>query len=203
VQFGKGPLLRLELTQQPPERLFRLQVAQSLGVRRGNVDGDVGGASVHGAQAGEIVVRGPRIRRVEVLADVEAQDAGPLRAGRIGEEPLDAIVVEAEPVDERFGLRQPEEARLRIAGLRSRRDGAALDEAEPERGESVDVRGVLVESGGEPDRWGTPAIAVTATAQDGAIACTIPKRAATSRLANAMSCAVSGSSVKSSGRKNG
>ena len=154
VQVGKGLLLGLELASRLAERLFRLQVAQALGVRRGNVDGDVGGARVDGAQAGEIVVGGARVRRVEVLADVEAQDAAPLRAGRVGEEPLDAVVVEAEPVDRALRLRQPEEARLRVAGLRARRDGAALDEAEPERGESVDVRGVLVESGGEPDPVG-------------------------------------------------
>ena len=56
-----------------------------------------------------------------------------------------------------------------------------------------------------PTRLGNSSpIAVTGDgAGRGANACTIPKRAATSRLANAMSCAVSGSSVKSSGRKNG
>ena len=69
----------------------------------------------------------------------------------VGEEPLDALVVESEPVDQRFGLGKAEQPRPRIAGLRARRDGAAFDEAEAERGEPVDVRGVLVEAGGEAD----------------------------------------------------
>ena len=47
--------------------------------------------------------------------------------------------------------RQPEQARLRIARLRARRDGARLEEAEAERREAVEVRGVLVEAGGEAD----------------------------------------------------
>ena len=51
-------------------------------------------------------------------------------------------------------LGQAEQARLRIAGLRARRDRAAFDEAEAERREAVDVRGVLVEAGGEADAIG-------------------------------------------------
>ncbi len=51
-------------------------------------------------------------------------------------------------------LGQPEQAGLRIARLRARCDGAAFDEAEAERRESVDVRGVLVEAGGESDPVG-------------------------------------------------
>ena len=151
VPVGERLLLGLERAEQAVERVLRLQVAQPLGVRRRDVDRDVRRARVDRAQAGEVVVGGARVRRVEVLADVEAEDAAPRRARDVGEEPLDAVVVEAEPVDERFGLGQPEEARLRVAGLRARRDGAAFDEAEAERREAVDVRGVLVEAGGEAD----------------------------------------------------
>jgi hypothetical protein len=61
-------------------------------------------------------------------------------------------VVEAEAIDHGLALRQAEHARLRVAGLRPGRDRADLDEAEAERGQRVDVRRVLVEPGGEPDR---------------------------------------------------
>ncbi len=50
--------------------------------------------------------------------------------------------------------RQAEHARFGIAGLRARRDGADLDEAETERGERVDVGAVLVQSGRQADRIG-------------------------------------------------
>ena len=54
---------------------LRLQLAQPSGVRRRNVDGDIRCARIDRAQAGNVVVRGPRVRGVEVLADVEAEDA--------------------------------------------------------------------------------------------------------------------------------
>ena len=78
----------------------------------------------------------------------------PRRARRVVQEPLDAIVVESEPVDERLGLGQAERDAAWVAGLRARRDGAAFDEAETERGETVDVRGILVEAGGKADPVG-------------------------------------------------
>ena len=48
--------------------------------------------------------------------------------------------------------RNAEQARPRIARLRPRRHAAQFEEAEAERGERVDVLGVLVEAGGEADR---------------------------------------------------
>ena len=49
---------------------------------------------------------------------------------------------------------QAEQARLGVAGLRARRDGADFDEAEAERGQRVDVVAVLVQPGGQADRVG-------------------------------------------------
>ncbi len=69
----------------------------------------------------------------------------------VRDEPLDAVVVETEAVDERFGLGDPEKPRLRIAGLRARGHRSAFDETESESGETVDVRGILVEAGRETD----------------------------------------------------
>ena len=71
-----------------------------------------------------------------------------------GGEGLEAGVVEAHAVDHRAVLRQPEEARARVAGLRPGRHRPALDE--PETGGQHRPRdlGVLVEPGREPDRIG-------------------------------------------------
>ena len=68
------------------------------------------------------------------------------------DEALDAVVVEAHAVDQALRRHEAEQARLRVAGLRARRDGAGLDVAEAEGPERVDVRGVLVHAGGEPHR---------------------------------------------------
>ena len=47
---------------------------------------------------------------------------------------------------------QAEQARARVAGLRPRRGGADLDEAEAGAAEGGDGAGVLVEAGGEAER---------------------------------------------------
>src|SRR5690606_3468686 len=53
-----------------------------------------------------------------------------------------------------LGLGQPEQARLGVARLRARRDGAELDEAEAEAPKGVDGIAVLVQTGGQADRVG-------------------------------------------------
>ena len=67
---------------------------------------------------------------------------------------IDTAVVETPAVDDGLVFRQPEQARLRVARLRTRRDGADLDEAETERAECVEVLAVLVQPGRKPDRVG-------------------------------------------------
>ena len=74
------------------------------------------------------------------------------RALDVAHQRIDAVVVEAQAVDDRAVLRQPEHARLRIARLRLRRHRADLDEAEAQREQRIDVRAVLVEAGGQADR---------------------------------------------------
>src|SRR3546814_508753 len=64
----------------------------------------------------------------------------------------DAAIVEPQAIDDRPVLRQTEDARLRVACLRARRDRADLREAHAEpqhRGEGFRV---LVEPGGKTDR---------------------------------------------------
>jgi hypothetical protein len=86
------------------------------------------------------------------LADVDADD----RIRRTTHEPArsrrSAVVVEAHAIDERLVARQPEQPRLRIAGLRLRGHGADLDEAKAEREHLAHVLRVLVEAGGEAER---------------------------------------------------
>src|SRR5712691_3438066 len=74
------------------------------------------------------------------------------RAPDVLQKGVDADVIEAEAVDERLRLRQPEQARLGIARLRSRRHRPDLDEAEAQLRQRVDVLRVLVEAGCQADR---------------------------------------------------
>src|SRR6185437_16455490 len=91
---------------------------------------------------------------VEVASDVDAEDTAPRRAPDRRDEGVDAPVVEAEPVHERLRLDEPEQARPRIARLRARRYRSGFEEAEAERREAVEVRGVLVEPRCEADAIG-------------------------------------------------
>ena len=64
------------------------------------------------------------------------------------------LAVEAEPVDQRQIFLQPEQPRLRVAGLRARRDGPDLGETEAQRQDRVRHLGVLVEAGRQADGIG-------------------------------------------------
>ncbi|MNS63971.1 hypothetical protein D3C72_970820 [compost metagenome] len=65
---------------------------------------------------------------------------------------IDTEVVEAHAIDDRLGFRQTEQARLGVARLRTRGDGADFDKTETQLGESVDGRAVLVQTGGQAHR---------------------------------------------------
>jgi hypothetical protein len=67
----------------------------------------------------------------------------------IGDESVQALVVEAQAVDQGIGFRQAEHAGFGVAGLRLGRDGAHLDKTEAHRGQAIDAAGVLVEPGGQ------------------------------------------------------
>ena len=71
-------------------------------------------------------------------------------AAQVARDRLRAGVVEAHPVDERLVVAEPEEARPRVPGLRERRDGPDLGEAEAQRGPAAQRDGVLVEAGAQP-----------------------------------------------------
>ena len=93
-------LLGFERRQKVLERSTYLQLAQPLGVGRRYVYGNVARIGVHGSQAGQVIVHGEVVRRIEILADVEAQDSGirsrstKTRPGYVGDKLIDAMVVE-------------------------------------------------------------------------------------------------------------
>ena len=141
----------LKLGQQGVEGLVALQRAQVLGVGRGNVDRDVVSVRVHAFQADQVVVDGVFNGGDGVLADVQAQDAAVLAEARaldVGQEGVQAVVVEAQAVDERVGLGQAEHAGLGVAGLGLRGHGAHFDEAKAHGAQAIDDAAVLVQTGG-------------------------------------------------------
>ena len=113
---------------------------------------------VDAVQAQQVVAGGVLYRRGRVLADVQAQQATASAkspgALDVGDEGLKPFVVEAQPVDQRLGLLQPEHPRPGVAGLALGRDGADLDEAEAHRAQAVDTAAVLVQACGQADAVG-------------------------------------------------
>jgi hypothetical protein len=152
VLVGEPRLLRFERDQQTREDVLRLQIAQPFGVRRRDVDRHIrrrdrrrrGGkrGSRRPACAFDVSKFFPMLMPTMPFQEARATFATNRST---------PVVVEAEAIDQRFGLGDPEQARLRIAGLRARRHRSAFDETEPERCEPIDVRGVLVESRCEAD----------------------------------------------------
>ncbi|MNE02056.1 hypothetical protein D3C80_945190 [compost metagenome] len=152
-----GHQLRAALGQgieQLLERVAELQAAQARGVRRADVDGDVAGLVVDLVEADQVVVHRALDRGVEVLADVDAEDAAVFGCTHTVEQVVDTQVVEAHAVDDRLGFRQAEQARLGVAWLRTRGDGTDLDKTETQLGEAVDGRAVFVQTRRQSDRVG-------------------------------------------------
>src|SRR3546814_19429356 len=98
------------------------------------------------------------IVRFLVGADVDSQDATPLRLGDAGQRGVDPAVVEPHPVDDRTVFGEAEQAGAGVARLRQRGERADLDRAETEPEQPVDRAAVLVEPGGEADRVGEATI---------------------------------------------
>ena len=115
--------------QEVVESGRRLQVAKPRRVWRGDIDREVARHVIEATDALHIV--GGAIGRVLVGADVDADDA-PRPAPR---EPRQhrgmPPVVEAQPVDQRAILDEPEHARTQITFLRPRGDSADLGKTQP------------------------------------------------------------------------
>ena len=142
--------------KQFAQLLFFLQFAQAGGVRRRDINRDVVGQRVDFFQADQIIQRCRFIRRVFIFADIDAENAVAfaLRVLHVAHQRIDAVVVEAETIDDRVVLRQTKHPRLGIAFLRLRRDRADFDETEAQREQCVDMRAVLIQSGRQADRIG-------------------------------------------------
>jgi len=128
-----------------------LQRPQILRVGRGDVCGDETRKGVDLAQAGDVIVGRALVRRVEILADVDAENAAVARATDVFRQGVHAVVVEAQAVDQRFGFGQAEQARSRVARLGTRGHRSDLEEPESEGAEPVDVFAVLVQPRSKPD----------------------------------------------------
>src|SRR5438046_3670315 len=102
------------------------------------------------AQAGDVVVGRALDRRVEILSDVDAENAAVARATNVFREDLHAVVVEAEAVDQRFGFGQAEQARWGVARLGTWCHRSDLEEPESQGTEPVDVFAVLVQPRRKP-----------------------------------------------------
>ena len=130
-----------------------LEVAQARGVGRRDVDGQIVRQRSEGLDAEHIVL--DPVRRVPIGADVDAHHSQPA-AGRPPQEarprPLEAVVVEAEAIDDGRVLAQAKQARPGVAVLRLRRQRPDFDEAETETQYRPWNFGVLVEPGREAER---------------------------------------------------
>ncbi len=140
--------------EQLLERVAELQAAQARSIGRTDVHGDIAGVVVDLVQAEQIILIGALDGGVEILADVDPQHA--FEPGRFdtSQQGIDTVVVEAHAIDDRLGFRQAEDSRLRVAGLRARRHGADLDEAETQLRQPANGLTILVQPRGQTYRVG-------------------------------------------------
>src|SRR3546814_14603954 len=90
------------------ERVAELQAAQARRVRRTDVDGDVACVVIDLVQAEQVVLLGALDRRIEILADVDTEDA--LEPGGLypSQQRIYTMVIETHAIDDRLGLGQAE-----------------------------------------------------------------------------------------------
>ena len=134
------------------ERRRLLQVAQSRRVRRGNIDGEIARDIGEGGDAFDII--GNAVGTRLVRPDIDADDPAAAAAREPPMHRAMAFAVEAEAVDHRLVVDEPEQARRRIARLRARRDRADFDMAEAETQQAIDHFAALVEPRRHAERIG-------------------------------------------------
>ena len=126
-----------------------MQGAQVFGIGRRNVDGDVAGVVVDFGQTGEVVIHGIFNRGGGIFTNVNAQDALEFGAFDIGNQRIDAVVIETHAVDDGLVLRQAEQTWLGIAVLWTWGDGANFDETKTQSRQCIDVFAILVQTCGQ------------------------------------------------------
>lgn len=122
------------------------------GVVAADIDREVVGVLVEAAERLQVVGCGIFGRRVGVFADVAAHDSLAAVALQVPDHGFESVVREPDAVDDCPVPGQAEDARPRVAALRTGCDGADLDESEPEGRELPDRLAVAVEAGGQSDR---------------------------------------------------
>lgn len=122
------------------------------GVVATDIDREVVGVLVEAAERLQVVGCGIFGLRVGVLADVAAYDHLAAVALQVSDHGFEPVVREPDAVDDRPVPGQTEDARTRVASLRTGCDGSDFDESESEGRELPNRLAVAVEAGGQSDR---------------------------------------------------
>ena len=155
-RFATGLVLLLNCTEQRVERIVLLQSAKTWRVRRTDVQHNVIGEFAQEPEGVKIIVRCFLDRRDLRFSEVEADRysrpaATPPQGAQSGRDDLGPVVVETQPIDQRFLRRISENPWLRVSGLSFPRDGADLDKTEPKRCPRRQRDAILVETGSQSD----------------------------------------------------
>ena len=129
-----------------------MQRAQTGGVGRRQVDGDVARAVVDLAQAVQVIIHGVLYRGYRVLADIDAQYALVAHAIETLQHGIHALVVETEAVNDGQLFGQTKQTRFGVARLRARGNGTHFNGAEPHGGQTIHGNRILVQTCRQPHR---------------------------------------------------
>ncbi len=129
-----------------------LQGTQARGVGRTDIDRQIIGNPCHLSDAFCIVCN--PVDRVLVGTDIDTDNALAPPPGEPFQSRGLTLVVEPHTIDHGPILGQPEQPRLWIPALRAWRQSANLDKAETKTKHGIRNFGILVETGGQPNRGG-------------------------------------------------
>ena len=152
--IGKRGLAGLQRAQQGVEFRRSLQLAQVPGIGRGNVDCYIAGPRIGLVEAEQVIIDRLLDGCIEVLPDIDAENAAIANVCQSFAKRIDSRVVEAHAVDDGLVFRQSEHAGLGIARLRAWRDRTYFQKAKAKTSEAIDRSPVLVEPCRQPDAVG-------------------------------------------------
>ena len=146
--------LLLHRRENRTKSLHGLQVAKARSVGRRDVDHHVVGQIAELAGGIAVIVDGALQRHDLGLAQVDADDAVAAPVAEVDRHQVRAGVVEAHAVQQRTIVLEPEQARLRVARLGKRGDGAQLGVPEADVRPAIRGGGGLVEARRQPQGTG-------------------------------------------------
>ena len=97
-------------------------------------------------QAGQVILQRIAIGGVFIFANIDSQYAGIAGAFQVFQQLRQTAIVKAQPIDDRIKFWQTKHARLRVAGLRFRGNGADFNKTKAQTGKCIDVCGVFVQA---------------------------------------------------------